>query len=143
MTNDVQEPNNEEAVSCFALSKNACYVISTSGGKISLFNMMTFKRVSCLHLQQQLILPSILKITTSSLLVKSKLKGHSKRIPGLAFSHLLNVLVSSGADSQSCVWSTVGRECRGPDPCSYGVDRYLNQIPECSSSGSNSFLCCA
>lgn len=34
--------------------------------------------------------------------VKSKLKGHSKRITGLAFSHLLNVLVSSGADAQVC-----------------------------------------
>lgn len=32
--------------------------------------------------------------------VKSTLKGHSKRITGLAFSHVLNVLVSSGADSQ-------------------------------------------
>lgn len=32
--------------------------------------------------------------------VKSKLKGHSKRITGLAFSHALNVLVSSGADAQ-------------------------------------------
>jgi len=32
--------------------------------------------------------------------VKSKLKGHSKRITGIAFSYVLNVLVSSGADSQ-------------------------------------------
>lgn len=32
--------------------------------------------------------------------VKTKLKGHQKRITGLAFSHTLNVLVSSGADSQ-------------------------------------------
>ena len=32
--------------------------------------------------------------------VKTKLKGHQKRITGLAFSHVLNVLVSSGADSQ-------------------------------------------
>lgn len=32
--------------------------------------------------------------------VKSKLKGHSKRITGLAFSNVLNVLVSSGADAQ-------------------------------------------
>lgn len=32
--------------------------------------------------------------------VKTKLKGHQKRITGLAFSHALNVLVSSGADSQ-------------------------------------------
>ncbi|CAN6449920.1 unnamed protein product [Victoria cruziana] len=42
--------------------------------------------------------------------VKSKLKGHSKRITGLAFSNSLNVLVSSGADSQLCVWSTDGWE---------------------------------
>ena len=32
--------------------------------------------------------------------VKTKLKGHQKRITGLAFSHVLNILVSSGADSQ-------------------------------------------
>jgi WD40 repeat protein len=32
--------------------------------------------------------------------VKSKLRGHSKRITGLAFSNVLNVLVSSGADAQ-------------------------------------------
>jgi WD40 repeat protein len=32
--------------------------------------------------------------------VKSKLKGHTKRITGLSFSHVLNVLVSSGADAQ-------------------------------------------
>nr|GMC71434.1 Topless-related protein 1 [Ipomoea batatas] len=75
MTNDVADKNPEDAVPCFALSKNDSYVMSASGGKISLFNMMTFK-------------------------VKSKLKGHSKRITGLAFSHVLNVLVSSGADAQ-------------------------------------------
>lgn len=32
--------------------------------------------------------------------VKTKLKGHQKRITGLAFSNTLNVLVSSGADAQ-------------------------------------------
>lgn len=32
--------------------------------------------------------------------VKSKLRGHSKKITGLAFSNVLNVLVSSGADAQ-------------------------------------------
>lgn len=32
--------------------------------------------------------------------MKTKLKGHQKRITGLAFSNVLNVLVSSGADSQ-------------------------------------------
>lgn len=42
MTNDITD-NPEEAVHCFALSKNDSYVMSASGGKISLFNMMTFK----------------------------------------------------------------------------------------------------
>ncbi|KAK6153757.1 hypothetical protein DH2020_013396 [Rehmannia glutinosa] len=42
--------------------------------------------------------------------VKSKLKGHSKRITGLAFSHALSVLVSSGADAQLCVWNSDGWE---------------------------------
>lgn len=43
MTNDVTDTSPEEAVPCFALSKNDSYVMSASGGKISLFNMMTFK----------------------------------------------------------------------------------------------------
>lgn len=43
MTNDISDTNPEEAVPCFALSKNDSYVMSASGGKISLFNMMTFK----------------------------------------------------------------------------------------------------
>ncbi|KAI8562362.1 hypothetical protein RHMOL_Rhmol03G0030400 [Rhododendron molle] len=38
-------------------------------------------------------------------LVKSELKGHKKRITGLAFSKNLNILVSSGADAQLCIWS--------------------------------------
>lgn len=43
MTNDVTDAKPEEAVPCFALSRNDSYVMSASGGKISLFNMMTFK----------------------------------------------------------------------------------------------------
>jgi hypothetical protein len=43
MTNDISETNVEEAVPCIALSKNDSYLISASGGKVSLFNMMTFK----------------------------------------------------------------------------------------------------
>ena len=43
MTNDTREGNKEDVVPCFALSKNDSYVMSASGGKISLFNMMTFK----------------------------------------------------------------------------------------------------
>ena len=43
MTNDAASTDPEESVACFALSKNDSYVMSASGGKISLFNMMTFK----------------------------------------------------------------------------------------------------
>lgn len=43
MTNDIADGNPEEALACFALSKNDSYVMSASGGKVSLFNMMTFK----------------------------------------------------------------------------------------------------
>lgn len=39
--------------------------------------------------------------------VKSKLKGHQKRVTGLAFSNVLNVLVSSGADSQVCLYAAL------------------------------------
>ncbi|CAA0838821.1 Topless-related protein 1 [Striga hermonthica] len=42
--------------------------------------------------------------------VKTKLKGHQKLISGLAFSQSLNILVSSGADAQLCVWSIDGWE---------------------------------
>lgn len=43
MTNEISESNPEDALPCFALSKTDSYLISTSGGKISVFNMMTFK----------------------------------------------------------------------------------------------------
>lgn len=49
MTNDVTGVNLEEAFPCIALSKNDSYVMSASGGKISLFNMMTFKVYSHRH----------------------------------------------------------------------------------------------
>ncbi|KAJ8486353.1 hypothetical protein OPV22_018838 [Ensete ventricosum] len=43
MTNETSDNNPEEATACIALSKNDSYVMSASGGKVSLFNMMTFK----------------------------------------------------------------------------------------------------
>ncbi|CAN6449923.1 unnamed protein product [Victoria cruziana] len=128
MTNDVTDVNPEEAVPCFALSKNDSYVMSASGGKISLFNMMTFKTMTtfmppppaatflAFHPQDNNIIAIGMDDSTIQIYnvrvdeVKSKLKGHSKRITGLAFSNSLNVLVSSGADSQLCVWSTDGWE---------------------------------
>lgn len=128
MTNDVTDTNPEEAVPCFALSKNDSYVMSASGGKISLFNMMTFKTMAtfmppppaatflAFHPQDNNIIAIGMDDSSIQIYnvrvdeVKSKLKGHSKRITGLAFSHVLNVLVSSGADAQLCVWSNDGWE---------------------------------
>lgn len=49
MTNDVSGVNLEEAVPCIALSKNDSYVMSACGGKVSLFNMMTFKVCLCIY----------------------------------------------------------------------------------------------
>ncbi|XAR53253.1 hypothetical protein NMG60_11021726 [Bertholletia excelsa] len=128
MTNDIGDTNPEDAVPCFALSKNDSYVMSASGGKISLFNMMTFKTMTtfmppppaatflAFHPQDNNIIAIGMEDSSIQIYnvrvdeVKTKLKGHQKRITGLAFSNSLNVLVSSGADSQICVWSTDGWE---------------------------------
>ncbi|KAJ0488149.1 putative transcription factor WD40-like family [Helianthus annuus] len=128
MTNVISDTNPEEAVPCFALSKNDSYVMSASGGKISLFNMMTFKTMTtfmppppaatflAFHPQDNNIIAIGMEDSSIQIYnvrideVKTKLKGHGKRITGLAFSNVLNVLVSSGADSQLCVWSTEGWE---------------------------------
>ncbi|XP_021898842.1 LOW QUALITY PROTEIN: topless-related protein 3 [Carica papaya] len=123
MTNDVTGVNLEEAVPCIALSKNDSYVMSATGGKVSLFNMMTFKVMTtfmspppastflAFHPQDNNIIAIGMEDSTIHIYnvrvdeVKSKLKGHQKRITGLAFSTNLNILVSSGADAQLCVWS--------------------------------------
>ncbi|XP_076888790.1 topless-related protein 4-like [Bidens hawaiensis] len=43
MTNDIKDVNLEDRLASLAVSDNHCYAVSTSGGKISLFNLMTFK----------------------------------------------------------------------------------------------------
>ncbi|XP_010259449.1 PREDICTED: protein TPR1 isoform X3 [Nelumbo nucifera] len=124
MTNDVSDANPEEAVPCIALSKNDSYVMSASGGKVSLFNMMTFKVMTtfmppppastflAFHPQDNNIIAIGMEDSAIHIYnvrvdeVKTKLKGHQKRITGLAFSTNLNILVSSGADAQLCVWNT-------------------------------------
>ncbi|XP_065849210.1 topless-related protein 1-like [Euphorbia lathyris] len=123
MTNDVPEANKEEVLPCFAMSKNDSYIMSASGGKVSLFNTMTFKTMAtfippppvatylAFHPQDNNIVAigvddaTILIYNVRADEAKCKLKSHSKRITGLAFSTALNVLVSSGADSQIVVWS--------------------------------------
>ncbi|KAG7603609.1 Topless-related protein 3 [Arabidopsis thaliana] len=123
MTNDVSGVNLENAAPCIALSKNDSYVMSAAGGKVSLFNMMTFKVMTtfmppppastflAFHPQDNNVIAIGMEDSTIHIYnvrvdeVKSKLKGHQKRITGLAFSTALNILVSSGADAQICFWS--------------------------------------
>ncbi|XP_039015604.1 topless-related protein 2-like [Hibiscus syriacus] len=119
MTNDVPK-NFEDTVPCIGLSKNDSYVMSACGGKVSLFNMMTFKVMTtfmapppdstflAFHPQDSNIIAigmddsaiHIYNVMVDE--VKTKLKGHQKRISGLAFSTNLNVLVSSAADAHVC-----------------------------------------
>ncbi|GLU01279.1 hypothetical protein SLE2022_185910 [Rubroshorea leprosula] len=124
MTNDLTDCKQDEAVPCFAVSKNDSYVVSASGGKVSLFNMTTFKTMTsfmppppaatslAFHPQDNNIIAIGLADSTICIYnvrvdgVKNKLSGHSKRITGLAFSQLLNTLVSSGADAQIIVWDS-------------------------------------
>ncbi|KAK4479184.1 hypothetical protein RD792_014695 [Penstemon davidsonii] len=123
MTNDISNVNSENVVPCIALSKHDSYVISSSGGKVSLFNMMTFKTLTtftqppptatslAFHPQDYNIIA--IGMDDSSIQIynvqidklKTKLYGHQRRVTSLAFSNTLNVLVSSGADSKLCLWS--------------------------------------
>ncbi|KAK3036766.1 hypothetical protein RJ639_029731 [Escallonia herrerae] len=144
MINDVSGVNLEEAVPCIALSKNDSYVMSASGGKVSLFNMMTFKVMTtfmppppastflAFHPQDNNIIAIGMEDSTIHIYnvrvdeVKSKLKGHQKRITGLAFSTNLNILVSSGADAQLCVWSIDVWEKRKSVPIQLPAGKALN-----------------
>uniref|UniRef100_A0A0C9RTU1 TSA: Wollemia nobilis Ref_Wollemi_Transcript_13459_4557 transcribed RNA sequence n=1 Tax=Wollemia nobilis TaxID=56998 RepID=A0A0C9RTU1_9CONI len=144
MTNDISDTNPEDAVPCFALSKNDSYVMSASGGKVSLFNMMTFKTMTtfmapppaatflAFHPQDNNIIAIGMEDSTIQIYnvrvdeVKSKLKGHQKRITGLAFSHVLNVLVSSGADAQICVWGIDTWEKQKSKPLQIPASRPLS-----------------
>ncbi|KAK4728236.1 hypothetical protein R3W88_021224 [Solanum pinnatisectum] len=135
MSNDVSDAKSaEDAAACIALSKNDSYVMSASGGKVSLFNMMTFKVMTtfmppppaatylAFHPQDNNVIAVGMEDSTIQIYnvrvdeVKIKLKGHQKRITGLAFSQSLNVLVSSGADAQLCIWSVDGWEKKKARP---------------------------
>ncbi|XP_060207739.1 protein TOPLESS-RELATED PROTEIN 2-like isoform X1 [Lycium barbarum] len=135
MSNDAGDAKSaEDAAACIALSKNDSYVMSASGGKVSLFNMMTFKVMTtfmppppaatylAFHPQDNNVIAVGMEDSTIQIYnvrvdeVKTKLRGHQKRITGLAFSQSLNVLVSSGADAQLCIWSVDGWEKKKARP---------------------------
>ncbi|CAO2168151.1 unnamed protein product [Urochloa humidicola] len=122
MKNDTSGVNPEEATPCIALSQNEFHVMSASGGKVSLFNMMTFQvfhtfmapppavTFIAFHPQDINIIALGMEDSTIQIYnlnvkqVQRKLTGHQNMINGLAFSESLNVLVSSGADTQLCIW---------------------------------------
>ncbi|KAL9224439.1 hypothetical protein vseg_000469 [Gypsophila vaccaria] len=148
MTNDLSGTNPEDAASCFALSKNDSYVMSASGGKISLFNMMTFKTMTtfmpsppaatflAFHPLDNNIIAIGMDDSSIQIYnvrideVMSKLKGHQKRITGLAFSSVQNVLVSSGSDSQLCVWSMDAWEKLTCKPLQIPSGRVVNPLAD-------------
>ncbi|KAI3690206.1 hypothetical protein L2E82_48182 [Cichorium intybus] len=121
MSNDVNESKPaEQSAACIALTKNDSYLISASGGKVSLFNMMTFKVMTtfmppppaatylAFHPQDNNIIAIGMEDSTIQIYnvrvdeVKITLRGHQKHITGLAFSE--TSLISSGADAQLCIW---------------------------------------
>ncbi|KAJ7958802.1 Protein TOPLESS [Quillaja saponaria] len=122
MTNDLVGTKADESVSCFALSKNDSYLVSASGGMISLFNIFSFKSMmtimppppvtTCLALHPQdnnivavgMDSSCIVIYNVRANKVESKLVGHSKRVTGLAFSDIMNVLVSADVGNQIIVW---------------------------------------
>ncbi|VFQ70861.1 unnamed protein product [Cuscuta campestris] len=129
MSNDLSDVKLvEERASCIALSKNDSYVMSASGGKVSLFNMMSSKVMKtfmppppaatylAFHPQDNNVIAVGMEDSTIHIYnarvdkLNIKLKGHQKRITGLAFSQSLNVLISSGADAQLCIWNMDGWE---------------------------------
>ncbi|KAL3497851.1 hypothetical protein ACH5RR_040583 [Cinchona calisaya] len=124
MINDIRITNLQVDFPCFALSVDDSYLVSSSGGNISVFGLSDFKpRAKVLsspwtttslawHPQYNTVFAIgmdnsfIVVYDYNSSQVIRTLKGHQKRVTGLVFSNVLNMLVSSGADAQICVWST-------------------------------------
>ncbi|MFS7985362.1 putative transcription factor WD40-like family [Helianthus anomalus] len=125
MTNDIKDANTDDTIPSFALSKNNSYVLSASGGKISLFNLPNFKTMTsfkapppastCLAFyppDNNIVAIgmsdcSIIMYNVQSNSVVQTLKGHQKPVTGLAFAIERKMLVSAGTDAELCVWSTV------------------------------------
>ncbi|GMH07036.1 hypothetical protein Nepgr_008876 [Nepenthes gracilis] len=123
MTNDMTGAKSEEALPCSALSNNDAYLISASGGKASLFRMSTAELLITFAdpppaVTYLAFLPGdnnviAIGLDDSSILIYNirfdkieiKLEGHSQRITCLAFSSVLHVLISAGADAQIILWS--------------------------------------
>lgn len=105
MTNDTREGNKEDVVPCFALSKNDSYVMSASGGKISLFNMMTFKVPTCLsHVYSSVWLQALCLLTYFSfhfLQTMTTFMAPPPAATSLAFHPRDNNIIAIGMDDSS------------------------------------------
>lgn len=124
MQND-RGPSASDAFACMAISRNDSYVLSASGGKVSLFNLLTFKimaafmppppAASCMafHLEDNNIIAigrddgSLLIYNVRLDDVKVQVKEHDSMITGLAYSTRHKCLVSVSSDAKVCVWDTV------------------------------------
>lgn len=123
MINDITNVQTEEASHCFALSNSDSYLISTSGGPLTLFNVVTWQAVmdvmrppplvTCVAFNPQDNNLVTVGMNDSSIQMydfrvqefKVKAVGHFRKITGLAFSLELNILVSAAADAEIIVWS--------------------------------------
>ncbi|KAH7853569.1 hypothetical protein Vadar_004184 [Vaccinium darrowii] len=156
MTNAVTGAKLEEAVPCMAVLKNSSSVFLACGVAISLFDPTTFKiretfmppppasTFLAFYPRNNHIIAIGREDSTICIYndLKDKviciLKGHQKRITGLAFSTNLKILVSSGADAQLCIWSTdtwvklksvpIQLPAGKPCDCDTGVQFHSRQI---------------
>ncbi|KAE9445089.1 hypothetical protein C3L33_23012, partial [Rhododendron williamsianum] len=123
-------------------------IISACGGAISLFNVnelglevfRTFmppppaSTFLAFHPKDKKIIAIGMEDSTiriynlSERMVKSELKGHEKRITGLAFSTNLNILVSSAADAQLCIWRIDTWEHLKSVPLQLPADKACNGV---------------
>ncbi|XP_017421064.1 topless-related protein 1 [Vigna angularis] len=124
MSNELASSYSGVPISSFSLSKNDLYLMSTSGGPISFFNMFSFKSLvtimppppmpTCLafYPRDNNILAiglddfSIIIYNASTNKIISKLEGHTQRVSDLAFSVSFDLLVSIGVKDQIFVWNT-------------------------------------
>ncbi|XP_057826168.2 protein TOPLESS-RELATED PROTEIN 2 isoform X3 [Cryptomeria japonica] len=118
-------------ISCMVLSNNDRYILSCSGGEVSLLTLEKLKSISillppsppatsfALHPEDNNVVAfglENLKILICNLKSGSDkmLQGHhQKKITSLAFSLSLDLLISAGADGLLCAWSLDG----------YGIQR--------------------
>ncbi|XP_074343882.1 topless-related protein 3-like [Apium graveolens] len=134
MANDIAGVELKEASPCLEISKNDLYAVSACGGKLSLFNLKTYRILTTFMPPQPVSTSVTFHPLDNNIVVvgmddsaiymynvkkdklKSVLKGHQKRVTGLAFSTKLNILISSGADAHICIWSIDTWEKRNSFP---------------------------